>query len=103
MGSSRNFRNSKPSTKDMHGVVKEVVELKHAGKAAPAEQRFLVDQLRDGALSRVMLVGIEGGDAATRARVSAALVRALGADARFASVSNGATLGWERERDLLLA
>ena len=36
--------------------------------AAPtAEQRFLVDQLRDGALSRVMLIGIEGADAATRA------------------------------------
>src|SRR5260221_13365877 len=72
--------------------------------AAPTpEQRFLVDQLRDGALSRVMLVGIEGGDAGARAKISAALARVLGADARFASVTNGAAVGWERERDLLLA
>ena len=25
----------------MHGMVKEVVELKHAGKTVPAEQRYL--------------------------------------------------------------
>ncbi|HET6264824.1 MAG TPA: hypothetical protein VFD95_08195, partial [Usitatibacter sp.] len=36
--------------------------------AAPtAEQRLLVDQLRDGALSRVLLMGIEGADAPVRA------------------------------------
>ena len=36
--------------------------------APTPEQRFLVDQLRDGAVSRVMLIGIDGGDAASRAR-----------------------------------
>jgi predicted exporter len=72
--------------------------------AAPtAEQRFLVDQLRDGAISRVMLIGIEGSDAATRARVSNAMAQKLRGDSLFASASNGAATGFERERDLLLA
>ena len=30
-------------------------------------QRLLVDQIKDGALSRMVLMGIEGGDSATRA------------------------------------
>ena len=72
--------------------------------AAPtAEQRFLVDQLRDGAISRVMLIGLEGSDAATRARISNALAQKLRGDPLFASASNGAATGFERERDLLLA
>jgi predicted exporter len=71
--------------------------------APTAEQRFLVDQLRDGAISRVMLMGIEGSDAATRARVSNAVAQKLRGDSLFASVSNGAAAGFERERDLLLA
>ncbi|HEX4330585.1 MAG TPA: MMPL family transporter [Usitatibacter sp.] len=57
--------------------------------APTAAQRFLVDQLREGAFSRLMLVGIEGGDAATRARLSLAMQAALSRDPRFASVANG--------------
>ena len=68
-----------------------------------AEQQVLVDQLQHGALSRVMLVGIEGGDAASRAAVSRALARELSKDARFAGVANGETGGFERERELLFA
>jgi len=64
-------------------------------------QRFLVDQLRDGALSRVMLIGIEGADAAARAGISRSVARALVADPRFASVANGTTSGFARERELL--
>ncbi len=72
--------------------------------AAPtAEQRFLVDQLRDGAVSRAMLIGIEGGDAAMRASLSRELAKSLGADPSFSSATNGAAAGSERERDLLLA
>ena len=72
--------------------------------AAPTEQqRLLVDQLRDGAISRVMLAGIEGADAPTRARFSRELAQRLRADARFASIANGEATGFERERDLLLA
>ena len=72
-------------------------------EAPTAQQRLLVDQLREGAISRVMLVGIEGSDAATRARLSQGLAARLRSDARFASVANGAGSGFERERDLLLA
>jgi predicted exporter len=68
-----------------------------------AEQRFLVDQLRDGALSRVMLIGIEGADAAARADISRSVARALGADPLFASAANGAASGFARERELLFA
>jgi predicted exporter len=66
-----------------------------------AEQRVLVDQLRDGAISRVILVGIEGGDPAQRAAVSKALAKDLAGPGQFTSVSNGAA-AFERERELLL-
>ena len=66
------------------------------------EQKLLIDQLRDGAISRVMLVGIEGGDEASRADISRALAAKLSADARFATVNNGAAGGFERERGLLM-
>lgn len=80
-----------------------VADLSSFLPAAPtATQRLLVDQLRDGALARVMLIGIEGGDAASRAGLSRALAAALRADARFAFVANGEGAGFERERGLLL-
>jgi len=71
--------------------------------AAPTEeQRLLVDQLRDGAISRVMLIGIEGGDEAWRADTSRALAARLAADPRFTNVVNGAAVALERERELLM-
>jgi predicted exporter len=79
-----------------------VADLSSFLPAAPTEQqRLLVDQLRDGAISRVMLVGIEGGDPKSRAEVSRALAARLRDDKRFASVANSSG-GFERERDLLL-
>lgn len=71
--------------------------------APTAEQRLLVDQLRDGAISRVMLIGIEGADSPARARISRELAAGLRADPQFISAANGANTGFERERDLLLA
>ncbi|HEY2819318.1 MAG TPA: MMPL family transporter [Casimicrobiaceae bacterium] len=72
--------------------------------AAPtAEQRLLVDQLRDGALSRVMLIGIEGGDTAARAGISRSVARALAGHPLFTSVANGEASGFAREREFLLA
>ncbi|HSJ99566.1 MAG TPA: hypothetical protein VLC53_20990, partial [Myxococcota bacterium] len=74
--------------------------------AAPTpEQRLLVDQLRDGAVSRMVLLGIEGADGATRARLSRALAAKLrgASTGQFASVANGETESFGRERDLLLA
>ena len=67
-----------------------------------AEQRVLVDQLRDGAISRVILVGIEGGDAKGRAAASNTMSKALGASPLVAAVSNGAGATFDRERELLL-
>ena len=67
------------------------------------EQRVLVDQLRDGAISRVILVGIEGGDAKGRAAVSNALAKSLVASPQIVGASNGANATFDRERELLLA
>ena len=52
-------------------------------------QALLVDQLREGPTSRMILIAIEGADGATRAALSRALARSLRADARFRSISNG--------------
>ena len=71
--------------------------------APTAEQRLLVDQLREGAVSRLVLIGIEGADGETRARVSQALAARLRADERFAAVLNGVNTSLEKERDLVLA
>jgi predicted exporter len=71
--------------------------------APTAEQRLLVEQLREGALSRAMLVGIEGADPGTRARLSRALAQTLRGDARFTTVANGAAAGFEREKALVFA
>jgi predicted exporter len=64
-------------------------------------QRLLVDQLREGIASRLILVGIEGADSAERARISAAMVRSLRADPRFVAVSNGEAVGVQRDREML--
>lgn len=57
---------------------------------APAiEQQILIEQLRAGALARLVLVGIEGGTAEERAEASSALAATLRADAQFTQVANG--------------
>ena len=53
------------------------------------EQQILIEQLRAGALARLVLVGIEGGNAEERAQASRALAAALRADAQFTQVANG--------------
>jgi predicted exporter len=70
-------------------------------EAPTEEQRLLVDQLRDGALTRMVFIGIDGADAATRARVSSQLGKRLD-PALFSTVANGQGGGFERERDLLM-
>ncbi|GAB2452877.1 MMPL family transporter [Cupriavidus yeoncheonensis] len=54
-----------------------------------AEQQLLVDQLREGLVSRLILVGVEGGDADGRAAVSRAMAAQLRKDAGFSAISNG--------------
>jgi len=65
-------------------------------------QRLLVEQLQDGALSRLVMVGISGGDAVERARLSRTVTTTLASDSRFASATNGASGGFERERAWLM-
>jgi len=66
----------------------------------PAQQ-LLVDQLRDGPASRLILCGIEGGDAALRAKVSIATANRLRASPQFLAVDNGAATTTERDREFL--
>ena len=66
------------------------------------EQQLLVEQLKSGIASRLILIGIDGGDAAARARASRALAARLRADPRFLHIANGENLGLERDRQILL-
>ena len=64
-------------------------------------QRLLVDQLRTGPGSRLLLIALEGADPAARARISAAMARRLREDREFESVGNGEQLTAERDREFL--
>lgn len=65
------------------------------------EQQLLMDQLRDGLASRLILVGIEGADAPTRSRLSRQIGQRLRADPAFVSVSNGEPVNSARDRAYL--
>jgi predicted exporter len=64
-------------------------------------QQLLVDQLRDGPASRIILMAIEGGDAGARARASAAMARQLRKDPQFSSVNNGEADAAAGDREFL--
>ncbi|MBI5785146.1 MAG: MMPL family transporter [Rhodocyclales bacterium] len=66
-----------------------------------ATQEVLVEQLREGSLSRLLLMGIEGADAPTRARLSKALATRLAASGQFAGVQNGDAAAFARDRELM--
>lgn len=66
-----------------------------------AAQAFLVDQIKDGAISRMILIGIEGGDATTRAAASQALGNALRQSGLFTVVRNGDAPTRDRDKTLL--
>ena len=63
--------------------------------APTPQQAVLLDQLKSGSASRLVLVGIEGGDASGRADASKRLAAALRRNGRFASVDNGDTGPWQ--------
>lgn len=67
----------------------------------PAQQ-LLLEQIRDGLASRLILVGIEGADAPTRAALSRQIAQRLRADPAFISVNNGESVNAERDRAYLL-
>ncbi len=68
-----------------------------------AAQQLLVDQLRHGPVSRLLLVAIEGDPATSdeRAVLSRALIDALADDPAFAAVANGARPPDQEEQSLL--
>ncbi len=70
-------------------------------KTPTAEQQLLMDQLRDGIASRLILVGIEGADAPVRAELSKQVAQRLRADAAFATVNNGEPVNKERDQAFL--
>ena len=64
-------------------------------------QRLLVDQLRDGLASRLIIAAVEGADSATRARISVAMAQRLRSDRQFVTVSNGESAGTDLDREFL--
>ncbi len=67
-----------------------------------AEQQVLVDQLKEGAVSRLLMLALEGGNAAQRAELSRALRDRLAALPEFVSAQNGDAGSQDAERDFLL-
>jgi predicted exporter len=70
-------------------------------RSPTATQRLLVDQLREGIASRLILIGIEGAAPAERARISREMGRRLRSDPQFVAVNNGEPVGLDRDRELL--
>jgi predicted exporter len=66
----------------------------------PAQQ-FLVDELRDGVVSRIILLGIEGVEEQALSTLSEALAAGLRADPQFVYVTNGADAGFESDLEFL--
>jgi predicted exporter len=67
-------------------------------QAPTPEQRVLVDQLKDGSVSRLILVGIEGADGPGRAALSRALASRLRSSAHFVAASNGEAVNSEADQ-----
>jgi len=64
-------------------------------------QRLLVDQLREGPASRVILIALEDGDADIRARISVAMARRLRLERAFTGIGNGEPVTADRDREFL--
>ena len=64
-------------------------------------QQLLLDQLREGPASRLILIGIEGGSADSLAPASRAFAEQLRQDKRLSLVQNGELEALDAERDIL--
>lgn len=65
------------------------------------EQQMLVEQLRDGMVSRLILAGIEGTNAQTHAALSKSLAKKMRSNDDFISVNNGEPVNQEKDRAYL--
>ncbi|MGC8521344.1 MAG: MMPL family transporter [Steroidobacteraceae bacterium] len=72
-------------------------------RAPSTSEQLLVEQLRNGVASRLLIVAIGGADRATRARLSRSLAGALRADGQFAAVENGSVASERRDGAFLFA
>ena len=66
-----------------------------------AAQQILVDQLREGVVSRLILLAVEGADPDTLAALSKAMAHDLRAGNGFGNVNNGEVEALSRDHDLL--
>ncbi|MFZ2268694.1 MAG: MMPL family transporter [Azonexus sp.] len=66
-----------------------------------AEQQVLVDQLKEGVVSRLLMVAIAGGDEAQRAALSRELRGRLGKMPEFVSLQNGEADSQQADREFL--
>lgn len=64
-------------------------------------QRVLVDQLRDGVISHLVLIAVDGVPVERLTAISKRLAARLRGDDNFSSVENGEQSGFERDRDVL--
>jgi predicted exporter len=70
-------------------------------RSPSAAEELLVEQLREGAVSRLVLLGVEGGSPDRLAQISRRLAASLRASGRFASVANGEDAGFDKDREFL--
>ncbi|HLU76294.1 MAG TPA: MMPL family transporter [Burkholderiales bacterium] len=70
-------------------------------RSATPKQQLMVDQLRDGVASRLVLFGIEGGDTPRLAAASRAFAKALQQTPHFSYVNNGEQQLGQRDRQFL--
>ncbi len=76
-----------------------VTDLSAFMPSAPSErQQMLVDQFKEGIIARLVIVGIEGGDATERARLARALADSLRPLPDFIGVQNGSAEEQARDR-----
>jgi predicted exporter len=70
-------------------------------RAPSASEQLLVDQLQNGLAARLILIGIEGGDAAQRAQAAAALAASLRGQDAFLAIDDGDATGADSDRAFL--
>jgi len=64
-------------------------------------QKIMVEQLRDGVVSRLILIGVEGAPAPQLAQISKQMAAKLRTAPELAAVNNGEQAGMEKDFDLL--
>lgn len=71
-------------------------------RSPDARQQILIDQLREGSASRLILIALEGADGEALADASRAMARKLRADPLFSYVNNGEPSATKADRDLVM-